>query len=204
MMGAQAPVSVRSARSRMPRFSLGEVLGWGASLGVLALVLIFRPPTLGGTTNYVFVAGVSMQPTMHTGDLAILRPADTYAIGDIVAYRPVAAPEDQIIHRIVGIEPDGAYIVKGDNVSVPDFDKPRASDLLGRTVLWIPMAGWLLASIGTAWGLGAIAAVVAMAITWRLINLRSAPQTTGSVTASPPDGPAADSTSSRYSKGEPA
>ena len=54
---------------------------------VLAAVWLFWPSALGGGTTYVATHGNSMEPGFHTGDLAILRPADRYAVGDVVAYR---------------------------------------------------------------------------------------------------------------------
>ena len=38
----------------------------------LAWFLLLRPVTLGGPVGYVIVAGVSMEPAFHTGDLAVL------------------------------------------------------------------------------------------------------------------------------------
>ena len=47
----------------------------------------------GGFTSYEFVTGTSMEPTMHTGDLAVFMVPEQYVRGDIVAYHPVQAPD---------------------------------------------------------------------------------------------------------------
>ena len=54
---------------------------------VLAAVWFFWPTALGGGTTYVSTHGSSMEPRFSTGDLAILRPAGSYEVGDVVAYR---------------------------------------------------------------------------------------------------------------------
>ena len=72
---------------------------------VLAAVWLFWPLALGGSTTYVSTHGVSMEPRFHTGDLAILRPADCYDVGDVVAYRS-AALDTVVMHRIVAVDGD--------------------------------------------------------------------------------------------------
>ena len=41
-----------------------------------------------------------MEPGFQTGDLAILRPAGSYAVGDVVAYRSESL-DTIVMHRIV-------------------------------------------------------------------------------------------------------
>ncbi len=44
------------------------------------------PTSLGGFSTYTVVSGPSMQPTYHTGDLVLARPARQYRIGQVVTY----------------------------------------------------------------------------------------------------------------------
>jgi len=86
-------------------------------LGVLAAAWFFlAPPGIGGDTTYVVTDGTSMHPRIHTGDLALVRPAASYHVGDIVAYRN---PELHVVvlHRIHSISAGGRYRFKGDNNS---------------------------------------------------------------------------------------
>ena len=48
--------------------------------------LVAGPARLGGSTTYVATHGISMEPRFHTGDLALVRPASAYRVGDVVAY----------------------------------------------------------------------------------------------------------------------
>ena len=55
-------------------------------IGVGVAWFYFAPTKIGGSTRYVVTRGISMEPRFHTGDLAIVRPASNYRVGEIVAY----------------------------------------------------------------------------------------------------------------------
>jgi signal peptidase I len=110
----------------------------------LALVswLILAPPQLGGQTSYITTSGISMAPRFSTGDLAIVRSADNYRVGDITAYRSELL-KTVVLHRIVAVEGD-RYVLQGDNNSWLDPEKPTIDDLVGKELLHLPRGGiWL-------------------------------------------------------------
>ncbi len=85
---------VTVARAGIWLVVLGIALGW---------FLWFRPSTLGGPAHYVMVSGESMEPTLHGGDLLLVRRQGGYSPGDIVAYRvPEGEPAEGriVVHRI--------------------------------------------------------------------------------------------------------
>jgi signal peptidase I len=107
---------------------------------VLILIgwFVFAPPAIGGQTSYIIVIGNSMEPTFYYGDLALIRTADTYEVGEIVTYKQ---PEiGTIFHRIIAIE-NGHYVLKGDNNTWEDSYKPLDSEILGKYWFFIPSAG---------------------------------------------------------------
>ena len=59
----------------------------------------FAPTAIGGSTRYVVTSGVSMEPRFHTGDLALVRPAGQYKVGEIVAYWSTLL-HTVVLHRI--------------------------------------------------------------------------------------------------------
>jgi signal peptidase I len=140
---AGAPPHVKRPRLRHATYALvaGMLLGW---------LLLLRPTALGGPASYVFVTGVSMEPTLRTGDLVVLHEADAYAPGDVVAFR---VPEGQpgegalVIHRIVGGSADTGFVMQGDNVRAPDDWHPAGSDVVGRQWFHVPGAGTVVAWI---------------------------------------------------------
>ena len=111
--------------------------------GAIALALcasawfFLAPPTVGGSTTYVFTDGTSMQPNFHTGDLVLVRPRSTYRVGDVVAYNNHMLGT-VVLHRIVGR--DGArYRFKGDNNNFVDPEHPTRDQLIG--ALWLHVPG---------------------------------------------------------------
>lgn len=112
------------------------------ALAVGGWLVVLRPVNLGGPAGYLWVSGVSMLPTLQSGDLVVTQRQDRYAIGDVLAYH---VPRGQpgagaiVIHRLVGGSPSTGYTMKGDNKNLPDEWHPRQSDVVGK--LWITLPG---------------------------------------------------------------
>ena len=102
----------------------------------------FAPTAIGGSTRYVVTSGVSMEPRFHTGDLALVRPAGQYKVGEIVAYWSTLL-HTVVLHRIHAID-GNTYVFKGDNNDFLDPVHPTRAELLGKLWLHIPGGGkWL-------------------------------------------------------------
>lgn len=124
-----------------PRFRPGAAIA--TALLVVAVLLawvFFAPQQLGGQTAYVIVNGNSMEPGMHRGDLALVRPVDDYRPGDVVTYRH---PDlGYVIHRIVS-EEAGRFTLEGDNNDFLDSYHPERSEVVGRLWIHVPRLGQL-------------------------------------------------------------
>ena len=123
---------------------------WVPVVAVLAAVLAWdaiAPVQLGGRISYVNVRGVSMEPTLYTGDLMVMRRQDTYEVGQIVAFTSDMNGA-VIVHRIVDIT-GGQHLLKGDNNTFLDRFTPTADEILGAEVLTIP-GGERVASLAAA------------------------------------------------------
>jgi signal peptidase I len=118
---------------------------------VLAAAWLLWPIGLGGGTVYVSTHGISMQPRFHTGDLAILRAADHYSVGDVVAYQSPTL-KTTVMHRIVALDKQ-RFVFKGDNNSWRDPDHPTQDLLLGKLWLRVPQGGKALAALGSPLGM---------------------------------------------------
>ncbi|HVS84544.1 MAG TPA: signal peptidase I [Gaiellaceae bacterium] len=116
------------------------------AVAVAALLWLFLAPVqLGGPIDYTTTVGNSMAPRFHKGDLALVRPASTYRVGDVVLYEsPVL--HRAVLHRILLIQ-NGHYFFKGDNNSFVDPGYATRGDLLGKLWLRVPAAGGALAWI---------------------------------------------------------
>jgi signal peptidase I len=130
------------------RFRLRSVLATAALL-IIAVIAwwYFAPTNIGGSTRYVVTSGISMEPRFHTGDLAIVRPASTYRVGEIVAYHSTLL-HVTVLHRIIAIH-NGRYVFKGDNNDFIDPVYPTRSELLGKLWLHVPRGGVFLDAFHT-------------------------------------------------------
>jgi signal peptidase I len=104
-----------------------------------AFWLFLAPPKVGGRTAYVVTSGTSMEPSFHSGDLALIRPAGHYRVGEIVAYHSTLL-HVVVLHRIIAVHGD-RYVFKGDNNNFVDPSPPTRSQLLGALWVHVPHGG---------------------------------------------------------------
>lgn len=149
----------------MRRRSARIVAGGIGLLLMLPAWLLFAPRQLGGGLTYVVVSeGTSMEPGIRAGDLALVRSAERYEVGDVVAYRS-SELDAVVLHRIVATEGD-RYVLQGDNNDFVDPERPASSDVIGELRFRLPVVGGFLGWLGTP-GVAAVAAggAVLLAIT---------------------------------------
>jgi len=143
-----------------PRRSLW--LGLLAAGMVVAVLVWLAPPQLGGSTIYSATVGTSMEPVFHQGDLALVRPASSYGVGDIVLYEsPIL--HRPVLHRILVIQ-DGLYYFKGDHNDFVDPGYVTRNELLGKLWIHLPKVGVGLSFIGKPLHAGALAGLAAFAL----------------------------------------
>ncbi|MGD8199121.1 signal peptidase I [Ornithinimicrobium sp. W1679] len=124
-----------------------NLLGWAVlALFVLTWAFTLRPTQLGGPATFIVVSGDSMEPTMSSGDLVVLRDRDSYGEGDTITF-PVPEGEPGagtlIIHRIVDTEGD-TFVPQGDNRDRVDEWRPTEDTIKGSLWLHIPRGGDVL------------------------------------------------------------
>jgi signal peptidase I len=139
-----------------------------AGAGFVVLITLwaafFMPATLGGRASFVIVNGGSMEPALRDGDLTLLRRQAYYAAGQIVAFR---ASGGVAVHRIQSVQPDGAYVMKGDNKERIDPWLPSDENVLGKVVLRVPLAGRVIQNGGPlVFGL-IVGLLVTLAVFWQ-------------------------------------
>lgn len=149
--------------------------GWVLLVAALGLLAMMWPQSLGGSVAYVRVDGHSMDPTLHLGDLAVVRRQPSYRIGDAVAYR---IPHGEfgagalVIHRLVGGNGTGGYVTKGDNKTLNDEWHPKTSDIVGKVRYDVPSFGTGMAALTRPVYLGGLIA----ALTVLMMLLPAAPR----------------------------
>jgi len=158
-------VRARSRRFLELAFSLAFVALWAVTL---------RPTSLGGPATYVVIRGDSMLPSLHAGDLVILRAERGVGAGDVVGYR---VPEGEVgaghlvVHRIESGDGEAGFTMLGDNNPAPDPWQPRATDVAGKAWLLLPGLGRVIAFVHQP----AVAAALAVSLLVMLALSRAAP-----------------------------
>ena len=112
---------------------------WRPVIGLVALVVawsLVAPVQLGGRVSYVNVRGISMEPTLFTGDLMVMRRQDGYEVGQVVAFESDMNGA-VVVHRIVEVVGD-RHLLKGDNNAFLDRFTPTVDEIIGAEVLTIP------------------------------------------------------------------
>ena len=136
---------------RLSRITCKKVVsGLAVGLFLLALWIFLWPASLGGSTTLVTVSGTSMQPGMYTGDLAVVRATDDYAVGDVVAYHPKMPNGEYsavVIHRIVGGNATSGFVMQGDNNGFEDPWQPVPEQVVGELWFDVPDAGTVVAAM---------------------------------------------------------
>ncbi|HEY5267008.1 MAG TPA: signal peptidase I [Acidimicrobiales bacterium] len=137
----------------------------------LGLWIFFAPTKLGGSSTYTVTSGVSMQPLLFKGDLAVVRSEPSYHVGDIVLYNS-AVLHAPVLHRIFKIQ-NGNYFFKGDNNSFVDPGYATRAELVGKLWFHIPKVGGFISWFGKPVHSAVLAALAAMAVVLSLGQTKS-------------------------------
>jgi signal peptidase len=142
-----------------------KLLRLGAALLVLVVIAPFvvtAVPEIATAERSFVVTSASMEPAIGVGSVILVDRVHPSAIerGDIITFRRDRSREP-ITHRVVGVEQrdTGRYFVtKGDANEEPDLQPVAARNVLGRVMVVIPIAGYVVAFAHT--DLGTVSLVV--------------------------------------------
>lgn len=115
-------------------------------LAVAGLFLATLLPIPGNVELKIVKSG-SMEPAILTGSIVLVRPADTYAQGDVITFGEERGEQIPTTHRIVEVQQEGSqifYMTKGDANEEADNVRIEESDVVGKVVFTVPYAGYVL------------------------------------------------------------
>jgi signal peptidase len=143
----------RPARFRRLTKVLSGLLITLGTVGVVAVMLVSLGPRLLPYQTY-FVRSGSMEPTIDTGGLVVLKKAngDTLAPGDIITFKNPNDESVLVTHRIVDIETTDqgkVFVTKGDANTEPDPWRVPAAGAGWKYWFDIPIAGYVFGYLGT-------------------------------------------------------
>jgi signal peptidase I len=121
-----------------------KIFSWSV-FGFLLLVLIFFLfPLLPIENNYSLkmVLSGSMEPTIKTGGVVMVKPTSEYQIGDVITYQYGHYSRNLTTHRIIGKTEEG-FITQGDNNNAADLHPVEREQIKGKVLLTIPYVGYV-------------------------------------------------------------
>lgn len=126
--------------------------------GLLFLLLIVSISLFNIPGNYklLSVQSGSMEPTIKTGSLIVVKPIIKYEKGDIITVSNPLDNKKSMTHRIVGkIEKNNTifYTTKGDANNAVDSNTVAGKDIVGKVIFIFPWLGYFIAFSKTLTGL---------------------------------------------------
>lgn len=120
---------------------------FGAIIVLIALLLIVSIFPVTGNYKVMIVQSGSMEPTIKTGSIVVVRPSPSYDVGDVITFGPTPKGKIPTTHRIIaeninnGME---TYTTKGDSNDTADLKGVLQKDVLGKVYLSVPFVGYAL------------------------------------------------------------
>lgn len=118
----------------------------GAIIFVALLLIISVFPITGNIKTMAVLSG-SMEPTIHTGSVIVVKPVSNYKIGDIITFGPNTKTEIPTTHRIVDLKivsGEAVYQTKGDANNSADVKEVSIKEVIGKVYFSIPYLGHIL------------------------------------------------------------
>jgi len=134
-----------------------------AVLILVTLLLIGSKTSVFGSYKIYVVQSGSMEPAIKTGALVLVKAESEYKIGEVITFGQDTGGSIPTTHRIAEIE-QGGFITKGDANNGTDQNLVKRSEVIGRVILDVPYAGYMLSTAKTPIGFAVIVIIPALLI----------------------------------------
>lgn len=145
-----------------------------AAVAILALLLIASVLPIPGNFKVLTVLSGSMEPTIHTGSVIIVKPPSAssghepeYKVGDVITFGQISKTKTPTTHRIMEVKENGgliSYVTKGDANENADFRDIRKSEVIGKELFSVPYVGYAITAARTKYGFFLIIIIPALII----------------------------------------
>jgi len=132
------------------------------ALGVIAPLL-----PIPGNYQILVVQSGSMSPAIKMGSMVIVKPAESYAVNDVITFGEMGKDKTPITHRIHDIrvqEGESIYITKGDANDSPDQREISGNKVIGKVLFDISYLGYAVDTAKKPWGFVALIIIPALLI----------------------------------------
>lgn len=113
----------------------------------IALLLLSSLIPIPGNFKVKVVKSGSMEPTIKTGGVIVIRPNNSYEVGDVVTFGRDTKTQIPTTHRIVKVDGSGrmkVFTTKGDANDAEDPNLINLSDINGKVLFTVPFVGYIL------------------------------------------------------------
>lgn len=115
-----------------------------ASVALLLFVSIIPIP--GNIETKIVLSG-SMEPSIKTGSIVVIKPLERYKVGDTITFNGGVVDDIPTTHRITEmrvVDGEIRYITKGDANKSVDIREVLHGEIIGRVLFSIPFVGHIL------------------------------------------------------------
>lgn len=119
-------------------------------LSAVMIIAIVSPMVFG--YELIVIESGSMEPTLKVGSVCYTHKESIIHERDIVTYYTGSNDDVYVTHRVVDINPDGSYLLKGDNSNMEDQNQVTDDNIIGTVKLNIPYVGYCIKFISTLEG----------------------------------------------------
>ncbi len=136
---------------------------------LIGFILLFSVLPIKNNIKILSVISGSMEPTIKTGSVILIKPVAEYQVDDIITFMTPNAKkkDDYTTHRIHTINNSTGpeiFVTKGDANDLPDSQTITKDKILGKYYGNIPYLGYLISYIKTLPGLLCIIILPALII----------------------------------------
>ena len=123
-------------------------------LAIVAFFSVSANTSLMGNYKSLVVQSGSMENTIMTGDIILIKALSQYNKNDVVTFKEVS--EGIVTHRIIEVQDDSdteVFITKGDANRSIDNDTVKPEQVLGKVMFVVPKIGFLVVFAKSPFGL---------------------------------------------------
>lgn len=135
-------------------------------IAIIALLLFALFPIKGNYQIKIVESG-SMEPAIRTGSIVVIKPSDSYAVGEIVTFGKDTKTDIPTTHRIVATRAQEGVIMfttKGDANNSNDQGEIPQSDIHGRVLFSVPFFGYIIDLARKPWGFAILVILPALVV----------------------------------------
>lgn len=147
------------------------VILYGATVLAVVLVagaLLATMVPIPGNIEVKIVKSGSMEPSIMTGSVVVIKPTETYGVGDVITFGKDTKREIPTTHRIVEVITNAngtlSYRTKGDANEEADQSITSAKEVIGKVLVSVPNVGFVLDFARTRNGFLAMIVVPALMV----------------------------------------